>query len=192
MFGLAGGSYGESKPVIFFTSPSRYFLYNPFTSRSSQISIGQLTYTSTKRSGPIMFRAISRISCVGLIKLHRTMSPESQNIFATSAVRRIFSLRSASLKPRSALSPILITSPSNTLVKYPFCKIVLFRLSDSVVLPEPESPVNQTTSGLCRLRNLRLLRRIKLLKSVHWVGLEYLSALLLRNLINGLILSKDN
>ena len=47
------------------------------------------------------------------------IKPASTKSFATSATRRIFSTRSASVKPRSRLSPCRTLSPSSTNVRLP-------------------------------------------------------------------------
>ncbi len=71
--------------------------------------------------------------------------PASANSAATSPTRRMFSARSAGAKPRSELSPWRRLSPSSTKAECPAPTSAASSAAASVDLPEPESPVNQTT-----------------------------------------------
>jgi len=143
--GCSGASKGESIPVKFLISPFRAFSYSPFTSRSSHTSIGVFTKTSIKFSSPIICLAIARISCVGLIKLLIVITPLLIRSFDTSAIRRIFSKRSASVNVRLLLIPERILSPSKIWVKYPRSYNALSKCCAMVVFPAPDKPVNQIT-----------------------------------------------
>jgi len=75
--------------------------------------------------------------------------PHSQKRLLTSAMRRIFSIRSFSEKPRFLFNPLRILSPSRTWVKIPCSNSVFSRFRANVLLPDPESPVNQITKARC-------------------------------------------
>ena len=95
-----------------------------------------------------MSRTIFRSARKGLMKAVSTISPASAISLATSPIRRIFSIRSASVKPRSLFSPWRTLSPSSRKV----CRFInasFFSTALAMVdLPEPESPVNHSTRGV--------------------------------------------
>src|SRR5262245_40994796 len=62
---------------------------------------------------------------------------------ATKPMRRMFVSRSSLLKPRPLLRFVRITSPSSSSTLSPRCRIVFCTRLARVVLPAPESPVNQ-------------------------------------------------
>src|SRR6185312_7405129 len=66
--GFAGGSYGLSMPVKFFSWPERAFLYKPFTSRASATESGVSMNTSTNSPSGSMARTISRSALKGEMK----------------------------------------------------------------------------------------------------------------------------
>ena len=68
--------------------------------------------TSTNSPGCIISRTIALSARKGEIKAVRTMMPASAIRRATSAIRRIFSTLSASVNPKSLLSPRRTLSPS--------------------------------------------------------------------------------
>ena len=133
----------------FLISPRRAFAYRPFTSRRSHSSMGVLTYTSRKSSFPIILAAISRISLLGLMKAAIVMIPVSTKSLETSAMRRIFSIRSASVKPRLLLIPLRILSPSRIRQSSPRLCNSRSKAIAIVLLPEPLSPVNQIITLCC-------------------------------------------
>src|SRR5215471_7660777 len=106
-------------------------------------------------SGPISPRAISRSARNGEINDTIVIRPASTNSFATSATRRIFSTRSASVKPRSRLSPWRTLSPSSTNVRLPSAWSFCSKLLAIVDLPAPERPVNHSSTGLCPFSRAR-------------------------------------
>ena len=112
MSACSGSSKGALMPVKFFTSPRRARAYKPFTSLRSHSSIGVLTYTSMKSSEPTISRAMRRRSLVGLTKQAKVTMPVCTNSLPTSAILRMFSLRSSAVKPRLLLIPALMLSPS--------------------------------------------------------------------------------
>ena len=71
----------------------------------SHSSSGVLIYTSKKLSLPMMSRADFLSLVYGEIKEVITISPASFISFETSEIRRIFSIRSDSLKPRFPVKP---------------------------------------------------------------------------------------
>ncbi|KVE20301.1 hypothetical protein WI92_27620 [Burkholderia vietnamiensis] len=111
--GDAGCSYGEPMPVNCWMAPRRANTYSPFGSRASATSSATSTNTSTKVPGAKRARAWARASANGEISAAITMKPASVISRATSAVRRMFSRRSASLKPRSRFNPSRSVSPSS-------------------------------------------------------------------------------
>ena len=127
--------------------PFLAFAYNPLVSLASQFSNGVETYTSKKSSSPIISLAILRISRVGEMKAAMVMMPDFTRILATSAMRRMFSVRSSGEKPRSLFSPDLISSPSRTQGKRPLSNRAFSRARARVVLPEHGRPVSQMTRG---------------------------------------------
>src|SRR5579859_2543925 len=68
--------------------------------------------TSTNSPSPISSRAICRSALNGEMNETSTIRPASTISLATSATRRMFSTRSASVKPRSLLRPWRTLSPS--------------------------------------------------------------------------------
>src|SRR5947209_6593865 len=103
--GFSGGSYAPPAPVRLWIPPARAFAYRPFVSRSAATSGGTSTNTSRKSSSPKSARVVARSALNGETNAAMTIRPASVRIFVTSAARRLFSARSAALKPRSLLSP---------------------------------------------------------------------------------------
>ena len=103
--GCSGGSYGESIPVKWISSPRRAFAYRPLRSRASATSRGTSTCTSMNSPSPSMSRASWRSARKGEMNEASTMTPASISRLVISATRRMFSTRSASVNPRSRLSP---------------------------------------------------------------------------------------
>ena len=134
--GCSGASKGDEIPVNSLISPRRALAYKPLTSRRSHSSMGVLTYTSRKSSSPIISEAIRRIAWVGLIKAAMVTIPQSTNNLETSAMRRIFSVRSASEKPRLLLMPLRILSPSRIRQSIPCLYNSPSRAMANVLLPD--------------------------------------------------------
>ena len=78
-----------------------------------------------------------------------TIRPASFISFATLAIRRMFSIRSASLKLRSRQSPIRTLSPSSSMVWRSSANSLFSRALDRVDLPDPDSPVIHTVMAFC-------------------------------------------
>jgi hypothetical protein len=77
--------------------------------------------------------------------------PESEKSLATSDILLIFSALSSAVKPRSLLRPLLITSPSKIKHLRESPSILsnsALTAVDKVLLPEPDSPVNQKVAPL--------------------------------------------
>lgn len=113
--GSWGFSYSWSIPVKPLIFPALAFLYNPLTSLRSHISSEVSTKHSIKTSPSFswILLATARSLAKGLIKLAKVTVPLSANKRATSAMRRMFSLRSFSVKVRSLFSPWRMLSPSS-------------------------------------------------------------------------------
>ena len=77
-----------------------------------------------------------------------TTSPASTISADTSAMRRMFSTRSASVNPRSRFKPWRTLSPSSRYVRTPSACSFDSTMLAIVDLPDPESPVSHTTAGL--------------------------------------------
>lgn len=154
--GWRGTSYGAETPVKFAISPDLARPYNPLGSRASQSLRGVSTNTSRNEVSPEISLTTSRSARNGEIIETIVTSPDSAMSLATSAARRIFSLLSTSLKPKSRLRPCLRLSPSMTMLARP--ALVKARSTTSAILdfPAPERPVNQAMTGLCpSARHLR-------------------------------------
>ena len=82
--------------------------------RDSATSSGVSTNTSMNSPGSSRALAIRRSARKGEMNETSTISPASTIRRATSATRRMFSTRSASVKPRSRFSPWRTLSPSST------------------------------------------------------------------------------
>src|SRR3989339_191060 len=95
-----------------------------------------------------MCLAASLSSKKGDIRAHIAFTPDNAASFAISAVLRMFSFLSSSLKPKSLLIPCLIVSPSNKTEANPIFDKINFKCSDKVVFPLADNPVNQITNGL--------------------------------------------
>ncbi|CDA45088.1 putative uncharacterized protein [Prevotella sp. CAG:5226] len=90
-----------------------------------------------------------RKSSVGLTKAAMVMMPVSTKSLATSATRRIFSRRSSAEKPKLALMPVRMLSPSSMRHSRPrFCNS-RSRAMATVLLPLPLSPVNHSITPFC-------------------------------------------
>lgn len=149
MVGFSGGSYGLDIPVMLLISPFLAFLYNPFVSLCSHTSNEVLTKTSTKLDSPMSLLAMFLSFRNGEMNEVMTITPASIISLATSAIRRMFSTRSSTEKPKSLFSPCLILSPSRIYVRIPSWLSLTSRALARVVLPDPESPVNQITFASC-------------------------------------------
>ena len=78
-----------------------------------------------------------------------TISPASFISLATSAIRRMFSIRSSSSNPRLLFSPIRMLSPSRSMVCLPFILRSFSSAFARVDFPDPERPVSHSVSGFC-------------------------------------------
>ncbi|KTS25039.1 hypothetical protein NS228_25775 [Methylobacterium indicum] len=97
--------------------------------------------------GPTSSRARIRSRRNGQISERITIKPASSVSLAASAVLRTFSTRSASVSPRSLLSPNRRLSPSNSRVWRPCCHSLSSTRLAIVDLPAPDSPAIQRISG---------------------------------------------
>ena len=138
-------------PVNSLISPARALRYMPFTSRPSQTSNEQRQYTSIKSPSAISRRTRSRSARKGEMNAVSAITPASTNNLAVSPTLRIFSARALSEKPRSPHSPWRTLSPSSTNVRHPIAWSRSSTAWASVDLPDPDSPVNQTTTLRCPL-----------------------------------------
>ena len=93
--------------------------------------------------------ALRRSLANGEMKEVSVIRPASFISFATSATRRIFSIRSCSLKPRFLFRPIRTLSPSRSMVCLPSAKSLFSTSLISVDLPAPDRPVIQIVLGSC-------------------------------------------
>src|SRR3954467_6344035 len=100
-----------------------------------------------KRS-PISSRASSRISRSGGIAAVITGTPLRESRSATKAIRRMFVSRSSLEKPRPLERFSRTTSPSSTSTRDPRSRSCCSTIAEIVVLPAPESPVNQRVKPL--------------------------------------------
>ena len=104
--------------------------------------------------------AFCRSALNGEINAVSTIKPASFISFATYAVLLIFSIRSSGSKPRFLFSPILMLSPSRSIVYFPL-RFRRFSISfANADFPDPESPVNHNVIGFCPIlfaRNLRVI-----------------------------------
>ena len=121
-------------------------------SRCSATLSGVSTNTSQNSPCCTRARAIRRSARNGEMKDTSTIRPASTISLATSATRRMFSTRSASVKPRSLLRPWRTLSPSSRYVWRPSAWSFFSTRLAIVDLPAPDSPVNHTTHGWCPLR----------------------------------------
>ncbi len=145
--GSSGGSYSEPRPVRFSSSPASAFAYRPFVSRSAASPAGMSTNTSRNSPSAKSERAVSRSARNGETNAASTISPASAISFATSPARRMFSARSASVKPRSFESPWRRLSPSSRNVCLPSARSRRSTRFATDDLPAPGRPVSQTTNG---------------------------------------------
>ena len=99
-------------PVKFLIFPSLAFLYKPLGSLFSAIDRGTSINTSLNSFSSNMFRIIFLSAINGEINAVITTKPASTINLATSPIRLIFSILSASVNPRSLFNPCLILSPS--------------------------------------------------------------------------------
>ena len=83
------------------------------------------------------------------------MVPASANSAAISPMRRMFSCRSSGEKPRSALRPRRTLSPSSVYARQPWSNKLRSSAIAIVDLPDPGSPVSQTTAPTCPARDAR-------------------------------------
>lgn len=99
------------------------------------------------------------INAEGLMKAVIAMTPASIINFAASPIRRMFSRRSSSEKPRLDDRPWRTLSPSNTKVRQPSWCSCSSTACASVDVPAPDNPVNQSTQDLwpfCASRRSRV------------------------------------
>lgn len=82
----------------------------------------------------------------------------SANSLATSEMRRMFSLRSFSEKPRSLFRPKRTLSPSRRYAASPRCRRCCSRAVATVDLPEADRPVNQMVKPFCLRKDSRSVR----------------------------------
>ena len=100
-------------PVKFLILPALARAYSPFGSRRMHSSSGVSTKTSMNSPSGTSSRTMLRSARNGEMKEHSTIMPASTNSLATSPTRRMFSTRSASVKPRSRFRPWRTLSPSS-------------------------------------------------------------------------------
>jgi hypothetical protein len=75
--------------------------------------------------------------------------PDSASSLETSATRRMFSVRSESLKPKLLHNPFRVMSPSRSLALNPFDKSIFSNPDPMVVFPEQGKPESQITLAFC-------------------------------------------
>ena len=121
-------------------------------------SSGVSTKISMNSVGWISSRTICRSARNGEMKEQRTISPASVISLATSPTRRMFSTRSASVNPRSRLSPCRTLSPSSSIVCRPLTSSLFSARSAIVDFPAPDNPVNHSTAACCSFNAARSLR----------------------------------
>jgi hypothetical protein len=88
------------------------------------------------------------------MKATKHICPERAKSFATSEILLMFSALSSAEKPKSLLSPYLMTSPSriNTFLLSPIITSSLaLSAFERVDLPAPEKPVNQKVAPFWRV-----------------------------------------
>src|SRR3954447_11353546 len=100
-----------------------------------------------KRS-PIVSRASSRISRYGEMAAVITGTPLRESRSATNAIRRMLVSRSSFEKPSPLERFSRTTSPSSTSILEPRSRSCSSTIVEMVVLPAPESPVNQSVKPL--------------------------------------------
>src|SRR5215210_801280 len=141
--GASGASYGSETPVNCGISPEKAFAYRPLTSRSAHTSKGASTKTSTK-SSPMLRRTWSRTSLKGEIALTITPTPLRVNKSATNPILKTLVSLSSLEKPRPLERLVLTMSPSRTSILRKRSLSSCSTISDMVVLPAPDKPVNQS------------------------------------------------
>lgn len=87
------------------------------------------------------------------MKLIRVMMPLSAKSLPTSPIRLMFSSRSWGEKPRFLLRPCLTLSPSSRAVSLPRSSRACSSVQATVLLPDPDRPVNQRTHPFCSRRS---------------------------------------
>src|ERR1700753_294355 len=146
-------------PVKLRSRPARALRYKPFTSRASACSNGVSMKISKNSPGAIIWRTISRSARNGEMKALITIRPASVMRRATSPTRLMFSMRSASVNPKSRFKPWRTLSPSSMKVwrfmRYSFLSTKLAMVD----LPAPDRPVNHNHAGLLILERHALLAR---------------------------------
>src|SRR2546421_4453762 len=156
--GLVGGSYGSETPVNSLISPRKAFSYRPLTSRRAHSS----TDASTKTSTNVPFcstisRAFRRASTYGEIAETITAAPCRVSREATQPMRSMFASRSSFEKPRPLQRCSRTSSPSSHSTSSPRRSSSGRTSSAIVVLPAPESPVNQRVKPLRSFSVIALL-----------------------------------
>src|SRR3989440_7672770 len=156
--GLVGGSYGSETPVNSLISPRKAFSYRPLTSRRAHSS----TDASTKTSTNVPFcstisRAFRRASTYGEIAETITAAPCRVSREATQPMRSMFVSRSSFEKPRPLQRCSRTSSPSSHSTERPRRSSSGRTSSAIVVLPAPESPVNQRVKPLRSFSVIALL-----------------------------------
>ena len=102
--------------------------------------------TKTSRKSPISARALSRMRLYGEMNAVSTTTPFRVSSLATKVTRSMFLSRSSFEKPRSRVRLCRTTSPSRRSEwMWRSCNSSCTRVA-TVVLPEPERPVNQTVT----------------------------------------------
>ncbi len=104
---------------------------------------GQSQKTSINRLFPIIAFARCRSASKGEMRETITEICELFNKLESSAVRRMFSFLLASEKSRSLCIPLRNSSPSKLMMGQFDVSNSAFNCLAKVVLPEPDSPVNQ-------------------------------------------------
>src|SRR5215210_1799379 len=141
--GASGASYGSETPVNCGISPEKAFSYRPLTSLSAQTSRGASTKISTK-SSPTLRRTWSRTSLKGEMALTITPTPLRVNKSATNPILKTLVFLSSLEKPRPLDRLVLTMSPSRTSILRKRFLSSCSTISEMVVLPAPDKPVNHS------------------------------------------------
>src|SRR5215210_6605968 len=139
--GASGASYGSETPVNCGISPEKAFAYRPLTSRSAQTSSGASTKISMK-SSPTLRRTWSRTSLKGEMALTITPTPLRVRRSATNPILKTLLSLSSLEKPRPLERLVLTMSPSRTSILRKRFLSSCSTISEMVVFPDPDRPVN--------------------------------------------------
>jgi len=134
-------------PVNWAISPARAFLYKPFGFRASQTESGVLTYTSLKFCEPRISLAMARYALEGEINEAIMINTATFIKRATSAERRIFSVRSSVENPKLRFKLLRKLSPSSTKQAHPRSISSRSKANASVDFPDALKPVSQMVIG---------------------------------------------